>query len=351
VTVATLPRLGFLGVGWIGRNRMEALAREGRARVAAVADPQPEALAAAAAVAPSAMRAESLEELLEHELDGIVIATPSALHAEQAAAALERGLAVFCQKPLACDAAETRQVLEAARAADRLLAVDLSYRHVEALRAAHQQVASGAIGRLHTLDLVFHNAYGPDKPWFIDPDLAGGGCLIDLGTHLVDLALWLTEAARSSDRNRVVPLSAQTRQRNHVTAVEAARMLSLHGHAVEDHATAELALGDEVRARVACSWFSSAGRDCVFECTAWGEEGAVSVRNVDGSFYDFRAELWHGTSSETLVEPPDEWGGRAIAAWAERLRGDRSYDPAADELEAVAETIDAIYALAGRGGR
>jgi predicted dehydrogenase len=330
MTVATLPRLGFLGVGWIGRNRMEALARDGVAQVAAVADPQAEALAAAAEVEPGAVRAGSLEELLEHDLDGIVIATPSALHADQATAALEHGLAVFCQKPLARDAAETGRVLEAARAADRLLAVDLSYRHVEALRAAHEQVASGAIGQLHTIDLVFHNAYGPDKPWFTDPELAGGGCLIDLGTHLVDLALWLTG--------------------NHAIGVEAARTLSLHGHAVEDHATAEVRLGDDVRARLACSWFSSAGRDCVFECTAWGDEGTVSVRNAGGSFYDFRAELWRGTSSETLVEPPDEWGGRAIAAWAERLRADCSYDPAADELELVAETIEAIYAAAGRGG-
>jgi predicted dehydrogenase len=331
MTVTTLPRLGFLGVGWIGRNRMEALARDGLARVTAVADPQAEALAAAAEVAPSTVRAESLEELLEHELDGIVIATPSALHADQAVAALERGLAVFCQKPLARDAAETQRVLGAARAADRLLAVDLSYRHVEALRAAREQVMSGAIGEVHTIDLVFHNAYGPDKPWFTDPELSGGGCLIDLGTHLVDLALWLTEPS-------------------HRIEVESARTLSLHGHAVEDHATAELALG-EVRVRLACSWFTSAGRDCAFECTAWGGEGAASVRNVGGSFYDFRAELWRGTSAEALVEPPDEWGGRAIAAWAERLRGDRSYDPAADELERVAKTIDDIYANVGRGGR
>lgn len=343
MTVATLPRLGFLGVGWIGRNRMQALAREGLARVTAVADPEAEALAAAAEVAPNAVRAGSLEDLLEHELDGVVIATPSALHAEQAVAALERGLAVFCQKPLARDAEETRRVLAAARAADRLLAVDLSYRHVEALLLAHEQVTSGALGELHTIDLVFHNAYGPGKPWFTDPDLAGGGCLIDLGTHLIDLALWLTEA------NRVVPLSGQTRQRNHTIDVETARALSLHGHAVEDHVTAELALG-RVRARLACSWFASAGRDCVFECTAWGSEGAVSVRNVGGSFYDFRAELWRGTTSETLVEPPDEWGGRAIAAWAGRLRDDRGYDPAADELELVAEGIDAIYHKAGRDG-
>jgi predicted dehydrogenase len=339
MTVATLPRLGFLGVGWIGRNRMEALAHGGVARIAALADPQAGALEAAAAVAPEAERAGSLEELLEHELDGLVVATPSALHAEQAIAALERGLAVFCQKPLARDAAETRRVLEAARSADRLLAVDLSYRHIEALRTAHELAASGAIGELHSLDLAFHNAYGPDKPWFTDPELAGGGCLIDLGTHLVDLALWLTDSA--------VPFGRPAPKRNRTIGVESARTLRLHGHEVEDHATVELAIGD-VRVRLACSWFTPAGGECAFECTAWGSDGGVAVRNVGGSFYDFRTELWRGTGSEVVAEPPDAWGGRAIAAWAERLRSDRGYDPAADDLEAVAETIDAVYSEADR---
>jgi predicted dehydrogenase len=327
MTVTTLPRLGFLGVGWIGRHRMRALSQEGLAEVAAVADPQAEALAAAAEAAPAAEPAASLEELLDRDLEGLVIATPSALHAQQAIAALEHGLAVFCQKPLARDAEETRRVLAAARGADRLLGVDLSYRHVEALRAARRAVEAGEIGRLHSLDLAFHNAYGPDKPWFTDPALAGGGCLIDLGTHLVDLALWLTGAGE--------------------VAVETARTLSLHGHEVEDQASAELALG-EVRARLACSWFQPAGGECAFECTAWGSEGAVSVRNVGGSFYDFRAELWRGTEAEKLVEPPDAWGGRAIVAWADRLATDSSYDPTANELELLARTIDHVYAEAGR---
>jgi predicted dehydrogenase len=325
----TLPRLGFLGVGWIGRHRMEALARDGLAQVAAVADPHEGALEAAAEVAPEAARTESLEGLLEHELDGIVIATPTALHADQAVAALERGLAVFCQKPLARDAEETRRVLGAAREADRLLAVDLSYRHVEALRAARTIVDQGEIGLIHSIDLVFHNAYGPDKPWFTRPRLSGGGCLIDLGTHLVDLALWLTGAGEYE--------------------VETARMLSLQGHEVEDQATAELALGDdEVRARLACSWFQSTGGECAFECTAWGSDGAVSVRNLGGSSHDFRTELWRGTSSEPLVEPPEPWSGQAVGAWARQLTDSRHYDPAANELELLAEVIDDVYAKAGR---
>src|SRR5947209_2720195 len=107
---AETPRLGFVGVGWIGRNRMEAIARSGFAEITAISDPSPEAMDKAGACAPAAALCPTFDELLERDLDGIVIATPSALHAEQAIAALQSGKAVFCQKPLARSAAETKLV-------------------------------------------------------------------------------------------------------------------------------------------------------------------------------------------------------------------------------------------------
>src|SRR5690606_9981181 len=102
-------------------------------------------------------------------------------------------LAVFCQKPLGRTAAEAAAAVAAARQADRLLAVDLSYRFTQGMQRIREQVRAGALGRVFAADLVFHNAYGPDKPWFYDPRLAGGGCVMDLGVHLVDLALWLLD--------------------------------------------------------------------------------------------------------------------------------------------------------------
>jgi predicted dehydrogenase len=300
---ARRPRLGFLGVGWIGRHRMRALAESGAVEVAAIADPAvPDALG-------------SLDELLERDLDGVVIATPSALHAEQAIAALERGLAVFCQKPLGRSAEETRRVVEAARRADRLLGVDLSYRFAEAFRCARQAVRSGELGEVYAADLAFHNAYGPDKAWFYDPELAGGGCLIDLGLHLVDLALWTLEL-------------------DGFERVEG----RLVGRPVEHYASAQL---DHVR--ISCSWNLHAGRDAVVEASFYGTDGGVSVRNVAGSFYDFACELHRGTRSETLAGPPDAWGGRAAVAWAERLAGGAGFDPEVERVVAVAEILDRVY--------
>ena len=104
------PKLGFLGVGWIGKNRLEAIAGDSLAEIVAIADPSPGLAAQVAQSFPQTRVFNGLDELLQADLDGVVIATPSALHADQAVNAFENGLAVFCQKPLGRNAEETRRV-------------------------------------------------------------------------------------------------------------------------------------------------------------------------------------------------------------------------------------------------
>jgi len=295
--------------------------------VVAVADPV-EANAAAAMQVTPCERVASLPDLLDRKLDGLVIATPSALHAEQATAALEREVAVFCQKPLARTAAETASVVELARQGDKLLGIDLSYRFVQAVRQVRELVRSGELGAIYAADLVFHNAYGPDKPWFYDPTLSGGGCVIDLGIHLIDLLLWTLEPKKVSSVSARLFAQGQP-----LTTTEV----------VEDFAWAELQLDDGVAARLACSWNLSAGQDAVIEVAFFGTRGAARLSNVNGSFYDFTAERLQGTARECLCGPPDDWGGRALVDWARRLSEGQGYDPAADQLISVAEVIDGIY--------
>jgi len=184
------PRLGFLGVGWIGRDRLKRVAAAKAAEIAAIADTSPENEAQARQLAPGAAVAGDLETLLDMGLDGIVIATPSALHAGQAIAALEAGCAVFCQKPVGRTTSETAAVIDAARRAGKPFGVDMSYRGAKALQAVRAALKAGEAGNIFAADLVFHNAYGPDKNWARDERLAGGGCVIDLGVHLVDALLW-----------------------------------------------------------------------------------------------------------------------------------------------------------------
>jgi predicted dehydrogenase len=317
--VRTAPRIGFLGLGWIGRKRLDALEATGLVQVVAAADP----------AVPDTL--DSHEELLELELDGIVIATPNSLHAEQAVAALERGLAVFCQKPLGRTAAETSSVVEAGRQANRLLASDFCYRHVEAIRLVRDLARSGELGRVHALDLVFHNSYGPDKPWFFDRRLSGGGCVIDLGIHLVDLALWLLDwpdvEGVESRLHRLCGSEPQSPEHD----------------PVEDFAVAQLELSGGVTVRLACSWHLPLGRDAQIEVRVYGERGGAHVENVGGSFYDFVAYKVHDRRVEMLAEPPDDWGGRAAIAWARRLAVSPDFDPSIERAVEVARVVDAIY--------
>jgi predicted dehydrogenase len=323
------PRLGFVGLGWIGRHRMEAVAVSGAAEIAAIADTAGPLLEAAAELAPDAVRATTLGELLSQELDGVVVATPSALHAEHSIAALERGLAVFCQKPLGRDAAETAAVVDAARRAGRLLGVDLSYRFTAAVGAIRELISSGAIGDVRAADLTFHNAYGPDKPWFYDRALSGGGCLIDLGVHLVDLALWMLD----------FPPVESARAR----LLAGAREWDPAGSEVEDYAVGEIVLEGGRIIRVACSWNLPSGCDAVIDATFYGTGASAAFRNVDGSFYDFTAEILRKNGRETIASPPDAWGGRAAVAWTRALARDGRYDPEVERSLTVARVLDSMY--------
>jgi predicted dehydrogenase len=323
------PRIGFLGVGWIGRHRMEAMLRTGAIEAAAIADPSAEMAAEAAKLAPDARIVDGLDALLDLDLDGIVIATPSAMHAEQSIRALRSGAAVFCQKPLGRTAEEARQVVDAARAADRLLGVDLSYRFTEGMRRIRELIEAGELGRVYAVDLVFHNAYGPDKAWFYDPALSGGGCVMDLGVHLVDLALWT--------------LGFPAAEKVTGTLLSGGEPLRDPASQVEDYAVATITLETGCAVQLACSWRLQAGVDAIISASFYGTEGGAALRNVGGSFYDFTAERYRGTQRETLASPPDEWGGRAAADWAVRLAGGERFDPAAERLVRVSEILDRVY--------
>lgn len=327
----TPPRLGFVGVGWIGRNRMQAITQSGAGTVAIIVDPQADSASIAASEFPDAQLAASLDALIDVDLQGVVIATPSALHAAQCIMLLEHGLPVFCQKPLGRNSVETRAVIGAAREADRLLGVDLSYRFTRAAVALRDLISRGELGRIYAVDLNFHNAYGPDKPWFYEPALSGGGCVIDLGIHLVDIALWLLDWRAVED--------VQSSLYAHGLPIQD------RANTVEDYATATLRLEGDITVRLACSWRLHAGQNAVIEVAVYGNEGGASLRNVDGSFYDFTAERFRGTQRERLASPPDAWSGRAAIAWAQQLARSNRYDRSIEQLGIVADVLDRIYQL------
>lgn len=215
----TTLRIGLVGHGFMGRIHSHAWQSVGRAfdlplapEPAAIAGRNADRVARAARSWGWASYETDWRRLVEREdIDLIDIATPGALHAEIALAALAAGKHVLCEKPLANTLSEARQMAAAAQAAAlRGVAsmVGFNYRRAPALALARDMVAEGRLGELRHVRALYLQDWinDPDFPlvWRLRRQEAGSGALGDLGAHLIDLAAFLTA-------ERITGLSALTR--------------------------------------------------------------------------------------------------------------------------------------------
>jgi predicted dehydrogenase len=124
-------------------------------------------------------------------VDAAVIGTPNALHAEQAVAFLEAGKHVLVEKPMARTLAEADAMVAAARGSSAWLMVAHCFRFHPDVRALRARVEAGELGEIvKTRGYGAHARWGPSG-WFTDPELAGGGALLDMGVHAIDTTRYL----------------------------------------------------------------------------------------------------------------------------------------------------------------
>lgn len=194
MTEGTPLRLGVVGTGAIAQIVYVPIFREREdVTLAAMADRDPhkaETLSRRFGV-PLVMDAEDI--LTFDELDAIVVCTPNALHEEQAIAALEAGKHVLVERPMALSAAGTQRVLDAAEASGKVLAVGMPHRFRPEVSALRNFVAGGELGEIYAVHGSWMTRTAPTmrSKWRQDPELAGGGALMDLGVAALDLCLWV----------------------------------------------------------------------------------------------------------------------------------------------------------------
>src|SRR5205823_3615389 len=140
----------------VGREHVVALAKHPAVKIRAVCDAVEErAREMAAAFRVPAIYADYEAMLAQEELDGVCIATPNHLHAPMIRAAMRRGLHVMCEKPLALDADEARDLLAQARAAGLTHATNFSNRPNPAVHYVQEQLAAGVLGRIYEVHLTY----------------------------------------------------------------------------------------------------------------------------------------------------------------------------------------------------
>jgi len=125
-------------------------------------------------------------------IEAVVVATVNKSLLPITRAALQSGKHVLCEKPLGRNAYEAKEMMETAENANRVLKVGFNHRHHPALWRAQQMAQSGKIGPLMSIRAAYGHGGRPgyDQEWRGDPELAGGGELLDQGVHVIDLCRW-----------------------------------------------------------------------------------------------------------------------------------------------------------------
>lgn len=188
---------GIVGFGWVAQDFMAPAIRAAGHRLVGVADPSPAAQAAAralgAAILPDAAALGSAEGV-----EAVYIATPNHLHPAALEAVAASGKAVLCEKPLAATLAGARAMAATVRRTGILYGTAFDQRHHPAHRAIRAAIAEGRIGTPTAIRIVYACWVGRDwsapvgrENWRIDPAKAGGGALIDLAPHGLDLVDFL----------------------------------------------------------------------------------------------------------------------------------------------------------------
>ena len=278
LATADVLQVALIGAGRMGERRAAA-ARDAGSRVLWVVDPLParaQAVAQSCAAQPSA---EWQTAVADPQVDCVIVSTPNHLLAPIAAAAVSARKHVLVEKPAARTAAELEPLLAAAEQAGVIFKAGFSYRFHPAICRAWQLLRSGEIGRL--LHLVARHGHGGraglETEWRADPELAGGGELLDQGIHLLDLFRWFT----AEEITRVQALVT--------TEFWPIRPL-------EDTAFCLLQTASGIPCSLLVSLTEWQNR---FEFELTGERGALRIQGLGGSY---------GPERLTIVRRPDGFG-------------------------------------------
>jgi predicted dehydrogenase len=188
-------RLGIIGVGLVSQiNHLPALKKRRDAEVVAICDDDLDKARGVSQKFGMGRVVADWEALLRaDDIDAVIIATPNHLHAPMTMAALGYGKHVLCEKPPARNAAEATQMAEAARRAEKTLFYAMNNRFRSDVQVLKRYMERREFGQIFYAKTGWlrrrSDRRGPS--WYQNKRSAGGGVLMDLGTQMLDLALWL----------------------------------------------------------------------------------------------------------------------------------------------------------------
>lgn len=336
-------RVAVVGAGMMGADHVRRItAKISNADVVAVVEPDEARAQAAAALAPGAITASSFEEALDRtEIDGVIIATPGFLHEPILVTALERGLAVLCEKPLTTSAEDSLRIVELEQEkADRpkiqvgfMRRFDAGYQELKALRE------SGANGAL----LALHHAHrNPTTP----PNFSESMLIHDSVIHEIDIIPFLTGEkivhveVKKPRKNSLAPADLPEPQivlfttESGIIAIVEINVNAQFGYQVTTDAVFE-------------SGVAYIGRETTQTIVSAGVSGqgvTPSFKERFGAAYDEEVQRWVDAARQGGIDGPSAWDGYTASVVAEVAV--RAQQSGADETVEYALEKPAFYDIA-----
>lgn len=249
-------RVGIVGLGKMGLSHLAIYRVHPEVELAAVCDSSGYVLDVLGKYTGLSTFRDHKVMLAQADLDAVVVATPSHMHAPVVRAALNAGLHVFCEKPFCLDDEEGRALVELAQERQRVTQVGYHNRFVASFMELKALLDSGAVGQVTH---VLAEAYGPvvlapkGGTWR-STKAAGGGCLYDYAAHPIDLVQWFVG----------VP-----------AAVGGSRLNRIFSSEIDDEVASTLYYPNDTTAQISVNWSDESERKMTTKVTIWGTGGRV----------------------------------------------------------------------------
>ena len=283
------PKVAVVGLG-MGRGHAKAAAENPKAELVALCDIDKGKLAEQCESLGVENGYTDYRKMLRAAKPDIVsVSLPNYLHKPVTIAALKAGAHVICEKPMAMNTREAEQMMAVAKAKRKTLMINLSYRFTGEAKALKKVVDSGTVGEVYYARTGWHRTRGIPKfgGWFAQKKLSGGGPLIDLGVHRIDLALMLMGDPK--------PVTITASTYDHIGRRLAREQKKKFD--VEDLAVASIRFDNGATMHVEVSWALNCERKEEMFTYLYGTKAGICHRNT-GQGYDFEACVfgeWDGT--------------------------------------------------------
>jgi predicted dehydrogenase len=346
-------RAGVIGLGFTGNQHLlgyQALPDVEIVALAGLEDALRERLGATYGV-PHLYR-EWQELLARDDLDLVSICTPNALHAPIAIAALEGGRHVLCEKPLARNSVEAEAMVRAARGADRVLHTVFNRRARGDVSFLKRHIDEGGLGRIYHAKSFWKRRSGIPSlgSWFTSKEMAGGGPLIDLGVHMLDLALYLLGDPVAVTVSGAT--YAELGPRGRGESANASKHIVGSAFEVEDLAVAFIRFADGATLELETSWAVYGSEQDDFGVTLYGTEGGAVlnvVKYAEADTVRLFTDVAGQPATVAPIVPKSEGHLKVVRDFVAIVRGGEWLHYHGEEGLKRAQIIDACYASARQG--